>query len=74
MGYRQGAIALEDVAAFAYRSHHVIYLSVRLLRCEVFYVVVGIVEGWTYEVCHAGIDDGKLFVGALLDVERLGDE
>ena len=37
-------------------------------------MVVGIVEGWTYEVCHAGIEDDKLTVCGLLDIETFGNE
>ena len=37
-------------------------------------MVVGIVEGWTYEVCHAGIENDKLTVCGLLDIKTFGNE
>ena len=37
-------------------------------------MVVCIVEGRTYEVCHAGIEDDKLTVCGLLDIKTFGNE
>ena len=37
-------------------------------------MVVGIIEGWTYEVCHACVEDDKLAVCGLLDIKTFGNE
>ena len=64
---------MEHVARLAYRSYDIVSLLL-LVACDVLYAVVCVVERRADEVCHAGVDNHELLVGALLDVCHFGDE
>ena len=46
----------------------------RLVAAEILNLVQGLIEGRTDKVGHASVDNGKLLVGTLLDVEQTSDE
>ena len=64
---------VEDIGGLADGADYVVNLLGQFAG-EIAGFVVGIVEGWTDEVGHACIDDGKLLGGSLLDVIYTGDE
>ena len=63
----------EDVGRLAHGADDIIRLHGGI-GGDVFYLVIGLVEGGAYEVGHACVEDGELLLGALLDVEDAGDE
>ena len=74
-GRGQENVAGKDVGRLADGSYDVVGDS-GFGSCgrEVVDVVAGIVEGWTDEICHAGIDNDELLLAPLLDVEHTGEQ
>ena len=73
MAARQLNGFVKHVAGLADGTYHVVGTE-RLAAAEVLYFVMSLVQGGTYEVGHASIDDDKLLVCALLDIEGASDE
>ena len=63
----------EDIARLADGADNVVG-GHGLLTTDVLNLMIGLIECGADEVGHACIDDGKLFSGALLDVEQAADE
>ena len=67
-------VLIEDIRRLADGTHHIVCLRFWSGVGEVDDAVVSVVEGWTYKVGKAGIDDDELLYSILLHVIDLGDE
>ena len=57
----------EYVCGFTYRSYDIVGFK-GAFTTDVFYFMICLVEGRTYEVCESCIDNGKFLYGSFLNI------
>lgn len=67
---REMFVLAEYVGGFADGAYHVVDFFGGIGSGDVFYLVVGAVEGGTQKVAHAGVDYRELFFNAMLYIEH----